>query len=126
MYPSDTSSEYDEALEKILQRFPGGWGAYVGVGPGWFPLITELDARLAEIKPDYEVHQVKEKFGGLRYYIGSGSEEMHQLIQEAEERSYKICEETGKPGRLVYRNSWMKTLNTEDYPDSDTVRPVDF
>lgn len=122
MYPSDTSSEYDEALERILQRFPGGWGAYVGVGPGWFSLITELNARLAEIKPDYEIHQVKEKFGGLRYYIGSGSEEMHQFIQEAEERSYTICEETGKPGRLVYRNSWLKTLNEEDFPESDSVR----
>ncbi len=126
MYPSDTLSEHDEALEKILQRFPGGWSAYIGVGPGWFPLITELDARLAEIKPDYEVHQVKEKFGGLRYYIGSENDEMRNLIIEAEERSYTICEISGKPGRLVKRNGWYKTLSYEDFPEIEPVRDAEI
>lgn len=124
MYPSENGSEYDALLEKIVQRFPKGYGAYIGVGPGWFPLIIELDARLAKIKPDYEVHQVKEKFGGLRYYIGTGTEEMQNFIIEAEERSYTICEITGKSGRVVYRNGWIKTLNEEEFPESDSVRAV--
>lgn len=38
---------------------------------GWWKLVVDLDARLAELDPDYTVCQVKEKFGALRYYTDS-------------------------------------------------------
>jgi hypothetical protein len=38
------------------------------VGIGWTPIIKALDKQLGEIAPNYEIKQVKEKFGGLRYY----------------------------------------------------------
>jgi hypothetical protein len=57
------------ALEPIIGRIPTGWGRTVDCGPGWTELLLALDAALAEICPTYVVHQVKEKFGGLRYYV---------------------------------------------------------
>lgn len=67
--PSD-AGEYAEDLRKILLRIPPRWGRWISCDSGWYPLIVELDKKLAEIFPDYELHQVKEKFGTLRYYIG--------------------------------------------------------
>lgn len=57
------------ALERILRRIPDGWGRWISCGPGWYPILARLDAQLAAIDPDYVVHQAKEKFGGLRYYV---------------------------------------------------------
>jgi len=67
----DDAGEWASGLERILRRIPDGWGRWVSVGPGWYGLVCELDADLAAIDPGYIVHQVKEKFGTLRYYFAS-------------------------------------------------------
>ncbi|GAA2125104.1 hypothetical protein [Nocardioides bigeumensis] len=87
---------------------------------GWGPLITELEDKLKALSPDYTVSQVKEEFGGLRYYASPGdvdeetSEQFYGLIREAEAKSYEICERCGQPGRLSRRGKagWYKTLCT--------------
>ena len=84
------------------------------VGVGWRLILLELHAHLTQIVPDYRIAQVKEKFGGLRYYIGSIPEgvfrESYDLIDEAEQRSYETCEWCGKPGRENIKRGWVKTL----------------
>jgi len=85
---------------------------------GWGPLITELETKLAALSPGYTVSQVKEKFGGLRYYASAGdvteetATQFYDLIREAEAKSYEICERCGQPGRLSRRGGrgWYKTL----------------
>lgn len=67
--PND-AGEYSDGLRRILERIPPRWGRWISCDKGWYPLIIELDQKLAEIFPDYELHQVKEKFSTLRYYIG--------------------------------------------------------
>jgi hypothetical protein len=67
--PEDAGEHADD-LRRILSRIPPRWGRWISCASGWYPLIIELDKKLAEIFPDYELHQVKEKFGTLRYYIG--------------------------------------------------------
>ena len=53
--------------------------------------------------------QVKEKFGGLRVYLTSSTDEMEQAIRQAEEESFKTCEICGEPGALR-RGGWLATL----------------
>lgn len=67
--PED-AGEHADALRRILERIPERWGRWISCSSGWYPLIIELDQKLAEIYPEYELHQVKEKYGTLRYYIG--------------------------------------------------------
>ncbi len=80
---------------------------------GWFQLIYNLSKKLMEIDPDVQAVQVKEKYGGLCFYIGfvnkDKAAELYAAIDEAEEFSYKICEACGKEG---YPNSqgWIITL----------------
>jgi len=79
------------------------------VGPGWAGLIAEIYAALPE---DAFVAQVKEKFGGLRFYIGAGTAELHDLIEDVEARSYTVCESCGKPGK-PREGGWILTLCDE-------------
>lgn len=80
------------------------------VGEGWGDIIERLVTDLQKFDWDGQVTQVKEKFGGLRFYIEDGSTEIFNRIHEAENESYKICESCGKPGKLDQREYWVRTL----------------
>jgi hypothetical protein len=84
---------------------------YGSVGPGWLALLDDLAAQLVKAGWDRYLGQVKEKFGGLRFYIGTGTQEQFDLISAAEDASLKICEECGRPGkRCCPSGYWMLTL----------------
>jgi hypothetical protein len=61
----------------------------------------------AEIK--VEAVQIKEKFGGLRFYTHPYVEEVEQLIINAERKAAITCEKCGMPGQ-VGGTGWIKTL----------------
>ena len=87
---------------------------------GWFDIIWNLSSKLEPLiqklhneRQDIEhlprASQVKEKFGGLRFYVTSATDEMDSLIEEAETLSYKTCESCGNPGQ-GRSGGWIKTL----------------
>ena len=86
------------------------------VGPGWSGIIDRLVDDLFALGWDGHVHQVKEKFGGLRFYIGGLPEETFSAvvnrISEAENESLRTCDECGKPGR-PRSGGWIRTLCDE-------------
>src|SRR5665213_2711813 len=82
------------------------------VGPGWADIIERLVADLVALGWDGEVCQVKEKFGGLRFYINAQTDEMWERAILACEESVQICEECGAPGILRKQKAWWKTLCT--------------
>jgi hypothetical protein len=85
------------------------------VDKGWYTIIKKLIEDLIELGWDKKIQQVKEKFGGLRFYINSGSEEIFNRIRIAEKESYETCEITGKPGSLRRDISWIRTLCDDEY-----------
>lgn len=88
---------------------------YFCVGDGWLEIIKDLIEDLISLGWNKQICCVKEKFGGLRFYINSGSEEIFSRIIEAERISYTICEYTGKPGVLRNDIGWYQTLCEEEY-----------
>jgi len=69
-------------------------------GDGWFPLIYKLCADIQkEIKENnlenFYVVQVKEKFGGLRFYTYNSTEKIEELIRSAMKQSFHTCEDCG-------------------------------
>ena len=82
---------------------------------GWFGLVKELIEKCISLGWDKQTCQIKEKFGGLRFYINSASDEVFEAINEAEEKSYKVCEVTGGPGELRTDIGWYRTLSDEIY-----------
>ena len=53
--------------------------------------------------------QVKEKFGTLSFYMTSATDEMWDIISEAEQKSGTICEDCGASGRRR-GGGWIRTL----------------
>jgi hypothetical protein len=82
-------------------------------GDGWYQLLNDLASQLVALEPpeaDVHVNQVKETFGGLRFYTRSVlSVVSQQHIEEAEVRSFTICEACGAPGALQHRGGWYRT-----------------
>jgi hypothetical protein len=81
-------------------------------GPGWEklygPLIDWCQAA------GVEIHQIKEKFGGLRFYVDYDiSNEASDQISCIEQESFKVCEQCGEPGKPAPRPYWIKTLCEE-------------
>lgn len=39
------------------------------VGDGWHRIIDDIDESLTALLGDYDLLQIKEQYGGLRYYV---------------------------------------------------------
>lgn len=84
---------------------------FESVGPGWHNLLSNLFSKMRAAGWDGNVHQVKEKFGQLRVYIGEGNGKVHDLIWNVQSESGTICEECGDPGRCSgWGRGWVRTL----------------
>jgi hypothetical protein len=59
--------------------------------------------------PHITASQVKEKFGGLRFYTNGYTDEVSGMIRMAESMSYRTCEVCGSPGRSN-NYGWISTL----------------
>jgi len=85
--------------------------AFPECGDGWFDIISKLSRDLKSLGFTGRVVQIKEKFGGLRYYVSEASLEVYNRIDEAEKASYSTCELCGSPGKLTRPDGfWYQTL----------------
>ena len=86
------------------------------INDGWYKLVYELILKIrindeAKGKWITKVTQCKEKFGGLRFYVTGTSDKNWDLIREAENKSYGVCEVTGSEVEVgVWNNGWVQTL----------------
>ena len=96
--PADAKA-LDPAIEALLRRIPDGWGRWLTMSKGWYPIVVDLDRRLAEVDPGYVLFQAKQKWGRLCYYYessdGTCPPEMEAAVAEAEARAEATCEECG-------------------------------
>lgn len=65
--------------------------------------------------------QVKEKFGGLRFYYRGGDDFIRGAVTLAENMSYNTCEECGNTGIFTNNNGWYRTLCVEHGGKRGTV-----
>ena len=108
-WPSELKREIDailESKEMIGAKFDREY-AKMCVAPGWHSLVNEL-FDLAE-KENFQVTQVKEKYGSLRIYADYLNEEQDKILSDLERRSSAICEVCGKAGEMISRAGWLKT-----------------
>jgi hypothetical protein len=80
-------------------------------GPGWKSLYIPLMGRC--MNEGAVIVQIKEKFGGLRFYAVGCSDETKEAIRAAEQKSLTMCEVCGDVGTRR-KGSWLKTLCDED------------
>lgn len=92
-------------------------------GDGWKGILDEATKQIHTscdmhgVNPrHFVIDQIKEKFGGLRYYyhfVGdvprSLVNHVDRIIAEAEALSTKTCEICGNPGKLKANKGWAST-----------------
>lgn len=108
------TSSYNQAKDRYDNLVQ--WKAETGRHP-WKggAEITDADIEAAKLKMEEEAErvpvavQVKEKFGGLRFYVDRASEKHYNYITFAESMSHRICEECGSAG-MTYHMGWYRTL----------------
>jgi hypothetical protein len=116
-----------------LLTYPDGHSIQCEIAPGWFSLVGDCLAELANDWKDerfknYRLHfvQIKEKFGGLRMYynlVHVDDPENHHAdapdfiyeairtrVASATEKAGKTCEDCGEPGDLSNCGGWVQTL----------------
>jgi hypothetical protein len=127
-----------ELENKLIEKYPeiftrtNEYGEHevvsygIGVGDGWYNII---DSACINIQSHMEHHrakkhltpkefeesiqtkaaQVKEKFGGLRFYVDNSDEYVRGILAMAESMSTRVCENCGNPGKQR-KGGWIKTL----------------
>jgi hypothetical protein len=92
--------------EKIREEM-----GYLEVGDGWLDIVWDCHQAIKALNPDYKILQIKEKFGGLRYYCeGDVIGDTGAIIDEAEARAAVTCEHCGADGKMSEINNWLSTL----------------
>lgn len=128
MYNED---EYDAFAKRMEEKYPKMFSEPYGgfaVGPGWWPIIEVLCSQIyhhvkwkQEQKdkygrgdgcPDVVVTQIKEKFGGLRFYYNGGDDTVHGMVRMAESWAARSCEDCSRPGSMR-SGGWIRTLCDE-------------
>lgn len=119
---------YDQFVDNLVATFPEMFSQPYGgvaVGEGWWPIISALCAQIdAHVKWKNEqrdkygrgdgchpviVRQIKEKFGGLRFYYDGGDDMVDGMVRMAESWAARACEECGAPGKIRH-GGWIRTL----------------
>lgn len=125
----------NEEWEAILARYPllfAGDNIGLSAGVGWWPALEDAFNEITGILNTYQglgfnAVQIKEKFGGLRFYYDCGRTEGSQLsdellqearakidhaVMEAERKASTACEICGQPGTRMGKH-WIKNLCEE-------------
>ena len=131
--------KYDEFAKYMTETYPVMFSQPYGgfcIGEGWWVIIKDLcaniqshidwtnetrerllknnpyDQDIPNEVPPVIVQQIKEKFGGLRFYYHGGDREVQGMVRMAEAWASRTCEDCGKPGELR-TGGWQRTLCDE-------------
>lgn len=117
----------DNWREELKCRYLPGWNVEVTVRDGWKDLICDLVEKLDATGLEWKIMQVKEKLGALCFYAECEREpslihvltftdyrakvlEFIKLIEEAQEKSYGICDNCGKRGSMTTSEHLLQVL----------------
>lgn len=103
-----------------MQQTAMCWG--FSCGDGWFGLVWELSGDLNKLiqrepaaeRASYRAVQVKEKFGGLRFYMRASTPTIDARIARAEAESFCTCDVCSKPGALSKGGRWQTRCAEHD------------
>lgn len=94
----------------------------IACGDGWYTLIDTMCGNIKNQmenanrnKPEEEhivceATQVKEKWGGLRFYVQGSDDYIDGIIDLAESMSYRICSECGNQSTPQKNRGWIHTM----------------
>lgn len=123
---SDKFDEFQKKYPKLFREYPHSG---FELPPGWKTLVHCLCSALEsaierlpeEIQEGVQCAQVKEKFGGLRFYMTQETPYMSGAIRVAESMSYHVCETCGEPGK-TRQGGWILVQCDKHYEENQKRR----
>lgn len=126
-------------MNKLITKYPKIFADYEGnpgrvnwsCPEGWMEIVDDMchsiQSHIDHINKWHEkdpitnpdsVHQltcmqIKEKFGGLRFYTNGGDDYCKGIISFVENMSYNICESCGSNQNIGYTKGWISTVCSE-------------
>jgi len=128
-----TEEQYEAFAQRMEETYPKMFAESYGgfaVSMGWWPIIESLCANIqahidwshknrewqvnnnkevTDVVPQVVVAQIKEKFGGLRFYYDGGDDQISGMVRMAEAWDGTACEECGAVGKRR-SGGWIRTL----------------
>jgi len=120
--------DYETFAKRMEKSYPKMFESKYGgfsVGKGWYPILERLCRNIqqhiewkqeqkekfnrGEGCPQVVVEQIKEKFGGLRFYYRGGDDKVDGMVRMAEAWADIACEECGGIGKRR-GGGWVRTL----------------
>ena len=94
-------------LIKVQEMIDEGhvWTAWIDFPLGWrkafgWDMLQELAAVITEDQLiNFSILQIKEKFGGLRFYAAGSNDRTHDIIIKYMDKSERTCIDCGKPAK---------------------------
>lgn len=105
---ANIQNHIDSSYEKI--KWAERWNERVN-DPDleWTAFVPREERPIPEPVQQVIAIQVKEKFGGLRFYYSGGDDYIAGLVTMAESMSDRTCEVCGNPGTHT-ESGWIRTL----------------
>jgi len=124
--------------EEFNKKYEGFVTVSLSISTGWLPLVDKLCSMIKHkldtivkyndkwleieiinslkhatneaLVEDFKIIQIKEKYGGLRFYVDGADNEIQAWIHFAESTSYDICQECGTNQNLGNTKGWIRTV----------------
>lgn len=123
-------SDYRQAKDRYeaVKKYYEESGRWPWVGGKEITAEEVEEKRLAMVEAEKTVpvaSQIKEKFGGLRFYVNGATEKHWNYITFAESMSYKTCEVCGAPG-TYYPFGWHHVACDQHASDEDKANLKEY
>lgn len=96
-------------------------------GEGWKEALKPIFAYIEEYNKNneekIEIHQIKEKFGGLRCYCNFVTNELNEIIRNAEYECSNTCELCGSKENVGTTLGWITTCCEDCVKKMSEQRP---
>jgi hypothetical protein len=139
--------------ERFPKMFAEPYGGFC-CGEGWWPILTNLCANIQhhidwkekqrdwairfnstasseDMRPipdkilQVTVAQIKEKFGGLRFYYDGGDDTIRGMVTMAEAWAGNTCEDCGNPA-TKQTSGWIKNVCDKHFEEREALRKERF
>ena len=145
---TDEFEKYDAFAKHMEERFPKMFAEPYGgfsCGEGWWPILEVLcvniqshidwqnktrakllednqyDHKIPDEVAQVAVRQIKEKFGGLRFYYDGGDDTIDGMVRMAEAWANKSCETCGAPA-TKQTTGWIKNVCDKHFNEIEKLK----
>lgn len=115
-------SKFAQWLDTKRHRLPWKWKMLRNL----ILWVVNRFPRGVDPMPPIQIDQIKEKFGGLRFYFSGGDDYIYGMVSFAESLSYQICETCGTTIGVGQTKGWIHTICYHCHEKNDRAKDLQW